>query len=205
MNRGMMAAVLLLSAGALCATAAPLTAHADHADSYYDYNGYPRTQYQDYGSSYGGGGYYGASYRPTYYYDDDDYYSRDNRYYDDYDRRDNYDRYADRYDRDRYDDDRYQYDYDRERRFNGSLSVSRHDGLPGMRVTVAGSAFPRNDRITIYFGGKSAGTVYSDSRGTFQTVVHVPELREGLVYVTATGARGANPPTFYVEGRRYWY
>jgi hypothetical protein len=142
---------------------------------------------------------------------------RDNAYYSDWRDRYHYDRDDREYDW-RYDDDR-RYHYDRDRDYDeydyrhhddrvlrGAVSVDRHSGSPGMRVVVAGSAFPKHSRITIYFGPKVAGTVYSDSRGHFQTVVHVPELPTGLVYVTATGARSANPPSFYVEnGNRYDY
>jgi hypothetical protein len=180
-----------------------------HAAEAYYASYQPSYPYPSYGSRY--------YYTPWYAYDDeyvsrydpyDPYYDDRYRYEDSYDN----DEYDDRYGRggSRYDDDR-RYDHDDEYRYDheyhpkGSVGISLHSGDPGMRVTMAGSAFPRDTRVTLYIGPKVAGTVYTDSRGNFQTVVRVPELPRGLYDVTATGAHSANPPTFYVEhDAHYW-
>jgi hypothetical protein len=82
---------------------------------------------------------------------------------------------------------------------HGVLSVTPTDGAPGTSVTVSGSAFDSGASVKVSFGGVVAGTATANSQGGFNAAMRVPNLPEGLVSVTGTGADETNPPKFYVD------
>lgn len=87
----------------------------------------------------------------------------------------------------------------------GNISTDPHHGLPGDQVMVAGSAFPPNRTLTVYFANIPVKQISTNSNGSFQTVVRVPSITPGVIVVSAQGMDPYNPPTFVVDAPKIVY
>jgi hypothetical protein len=72
-----------------------------------------------------------------------------------------------------------------------SIRISPRGGFPGMRATVQGDTFARNETVTIYFNGGNVVTTSSSTSGSFSATFKIPfNATVGLVDVAAVGSTG---------------
>src|SRR5579875_1541416 len=78
-----------------------------------------------------------------------------------------------------------------------TLSTSTTNPRPGERITVSGSHFQSDSRVTIALDSRSTvlGHATTNSRGSFSTTVTIPANRTGKHTIKAFGAQHVNVPS----------
>src|ERR1039458_5929446 len=69
----------------------------------------------------------------------------------------------------------------------GVLSVSPASGQPGVPVTVSGTGFADNDRITISFDAVVVGSTAASGTGTWSPSIVIPTAVAGPHTILASG------------------
>lgn len=82
------------------------------------------------------------------------------------------------------------------------ISVSSEHPKAGSRLTVCGSGFARDTRVTIKLDGRTLSSVDAHDSGHFCTTIRLPEGVTGAQTIVATGADGRTASVrIYIIGR----
>lgn len=70
------------------------------------------------------------------------------------------------------------------------IELEPNSGAKGDKVTIKGSGFATNEKVTINFDSVAIDIVTADSLGSFESAIQIPQAQKGEHFITALGSLG---------------